>query len=648
MEFLGRPGGTFTDVVARAPDGRLQVRKLLSDNPDKYDDAVLEALRELLVVAPGDSLPTANLAALRFGTTVATNALLQRSGEPPALLITRGFGDALEIGYQDRPRLFDLAIERAPPLYARVEELRERIAADGSILEALDEAQLRRQLAALRVDGIRSLAIVLLHSCVRPIHERRVAELAVEYGFEHVIQSHAVMALSKLVPRGDTAVADAYLQPVLDRYLGHLRAAFDREPAPGQLLCMRSDGSLVDWHGLAGSNAVLSGPAAGVLATQAVAHRSGRARCVGFDMGGTSTDVSLCDGRFERDLETVVAGVRLCTPMLPVHTVAAGGSSVLRRRDGRLQIGPDSAGADPGPACYRNGGPLCLSDANLLLGNAVAEHFPAVFGPAANSAPDLALARAGFERLAHEFGDAQSAEQLAADFVAVAEAKMARAVRRVLLNRGHDPSAWSLCCLGSAAGQHAAAVAELLDIDEVLCHPLAGVLSAWGMGLAELRDERVATVRECLDDDCLKRLAGQAASMERGLGQALCRRHCASVEQLSRRWLLRCAYSESDGELELQVGWQCRCRGTGGRIPALSPAALWLQGRRCSGDGRAAQRAAAVAGGRRLGSDVDGCGTVGRRGGTAVCRRCMVRGAVTASRRLSARFLGRWSLAIGR
>ncbi len=545
-------GGTFTDVVARAPDGRLHVRKLLSDNPTQYDDAVLESLHELLGVARGQPLPAARLAALRFGTTVAINALLQRSGEPPALLITRGFGDALAIGYQDRPRLFDLAIEQAPPLYARVEELRERIAADGSILEPLDEAQLHRQLASLRAAGIRSLAIVLLHSCTQPAHERRAAQLATEYGFEHVIQSHVVMALAKLVPRGDTAVADAYLQPVLDRYLGRLGAAFDGELAPGKLLCMRSDGSLVDWHGLSGSNAVLSGPAAGVLATQAVAHRSGRERCVGFDMGGTSTDVSICDGRFERELETVVAGVRLCTPMLPVHTVAAGGSSLLRRRDGRLQVGPDSAGADPGPACYRNGGPLCLSDANLLLGNAVAEHFPAVFGPAADHIPELVLARAGFEQLVKDYGDGQSAEQLAADFVAVAEAKMARAVRRVLLDHGHDPSDWSLCCLGSAAGQHAAAVAELLDIDEVLCHPLAGVLSAWGMGLAELRDERVTTVREGLDDDCLGRLAVQAADMGRQLGDALCRCHSASLAQLSQRWLLRCAYRGTDGEIELQ------------------------------------------------------------------------------------------------
>ena len=545
-------GGTFTDVVARAPDGRLHVRKLLSDNPAQYADAVEEGLRSLLDVAPGQALPAARLAALRFGTTLATNALLERSGEPPALLITRGFGDALAIGYQDRPRLFDLAIERAAPLYSCVVEVRERIAADGSVLEPLDEAQLRRQLARLRATGNRSLAIVLLHSCRQPAHEQRVAQIAVACGFDQVVQSHAVMAVAKLVPRGDTAVADAYLQPVLDRYLRRLRDAFDAELAPGQLLCMRSDGSLVGWQGFRGSNAVLSGPAAGALATKAVACRAGRGRCVGFDMGGTSTDVSIYDGRFERELETVVAGVRLCTPMLPVHTVAAGGSSVLHCRDGRLQVGPDSAGADPGPACYRNGGPLCLSDANLLLGHAVAAHFPAVFGPDADCGPDRDLARVGFEQLVRERGEGRSATELAAGFVAVAEARMARAVRQVLLERGHDPRAWSLCCLGSAAGQHAAAVAELLDIDEVLCHPLAGVLSAWGMGLAELRDERVATVQEVLDAACLARLRERAKASERELEQALCRRHDAPPEQWSRRWLLRCAYGGADGELELQ------------------------------------------------------------------------------------------------
>ncbi len=544
-------GGTFTDVVARAPDGRLHVRKLLSDNPDQYRDAVAEAVRQLLGVPVGRALPTARLAALRFGTTVATNALLERDGEPPALLITQGFGDALEIGYQDRPRLFDLEIVRPAPLYSCVVEVSERIAADGSILKPLDEEQLQRQLARLRTAGIRSLAIVLLHSCSQPAHEKRVAQLAANYGFEQIVLSHAVMAVAKLVPRGDTAVANAYLQPVLDRYLHQLRAAFDGELSSGQLLCMRSDGSLVAGQDFCGSNAVLSGPAAGVLATKAVAQHAGHSCCIGFDMGGTSTDVAPYDDRLERTLETVVGGVRLCTPMLPVHTVAAGGSSVLHHRDGRLQVGPDSAGAEPGPVCYRNGGPLCLTDANLLLGHAVAEHFPAVFGPNADCIPDRGLAQAAFERLAHEQGAGGSAIELAAGFVAVAEAKMARAVRQVVLERGRDPSAWPLCCLGSAAGQHVVAVAELLGINEVLCHPLAGVLSAWGMGLAELCNERVNTVREPLDTACLRRLLRRAELLERELGQALCSRHGVSPGQLTQRWLLRCAYGTADGEVEL-------------------------------------------------------------------------------------------------
>jgi 5-oxoprolinase (ATP-hydrolysing) len=492
-------GGTFTDVVARRPDGRLVIEKLLSEHPERYADAAIEGIRRVLATHGG---PDARIDAVRMGTTVATNALLQRRGAPTVLAITAGLGDALTIGTQARPDIFARRIVLPEPLAARVIEIDERVAVDGMLLRPLDEDAARAGLQKAYDEGFRSLAIVLVHGWQHPAHEARLAAIAAAIGYPQVSVSHAVSAVQKLVPRGDTTVVDAYLSPVLRAYVERVERAL---PAGTRLQFMQSNGGLVVAHAFAGKDAVLSGPAGGINGMALAARAAGFAAVVGFDMGGTSTDVSHWAGSFERRFETTVAGVRLRTPMLDIHTVAAGGGSICRWDGTRLHVGPESAGAVPGPAAYRRGGPLTITDCNLLLGRLQPRHFPAVFGPEGDLPLDVAAVRAGFARLASAVaaatGHAPTPEHLAAGCIRIAVADMARAIRAISTERGHDVRGCALVSFGGAGGQHACAVADALGITAILLHPLAGVLSAWGIGQAEVRVLRERSVEVLLLDD---------------------------------------------------------------------------------------------------------------------------------------------------
>lgn len=480
-------GGTFTDIVARAPDGELLTRKYLSENPEHYDDAALYGMRELT----GDAqLSFERVQSLRMGTTVATNALLERKGEPVLLAITKGLGDALEIGTQARPDTFALHIEKSAPLYAHVIEIVERVRADGTVETPLDEAQAHAALEQAFASGLRAIAIVLMHGFRHTSHERRLAEIARNIGFTQVSVSHEVSPLTKIVPRGQTSVVDAYLTPILRSYVDRIADGFVDERAPGQLLFMQSSGGLTDADAFRGRDAILSGPAGGIVGCVETARVAGFGKVIGFDMGGTSTDVSHYAGALEKAYETEVAGAAMRVPMLDIHTVAAGGGSILCYEDGRLRVGPQSAGADPGPACYRRGGPLAVTDINACLGKISPEHFPAIFGPDQSQPLDVGASRKGFARVAKALGDGRAAEEVAEGFLAIANEHMAQAIKQISTARGHDVADYVLNCFGGAGGQHACLVAERLGIARILIHPFAGVLSAYGMGLAKLEAER--------------------------------------------------------------------------------------------------------------------------------------------------------------
>ena len=502
-------GGTFTDVIGRAPDGRLHTAKLLSENPGQYDDAVVEGLRRLLGLPAGAAIPVAQVECVKMGTTVATNALLERKGEPTLLVTTRGFRDALRIAYQARPRLFDRRIMLPELLYQRVVEAAERMGAHGEVVEPLDEAALRERLWAAHDAGLRACAIVFLHGYRYPQHEAAAARIARELGFTQVSVSHEVSPLMKFVSRGDTTVVDAYLSPILRRYVERVAAQMPGVP----LYFMQSSGGLAQAARFQGKDAVLSGPAGGIVGMVRTALEAGHQRVIGFDMGGTSTDVSHYAGEFERAFETQVAGVRLRAPMMSIHTVAAGGGSIVRFDGGRLRVGPESAGADPGPACYRRGGPLTTTDANLLLGRLQPAHFPAVFGPRGDEPLDAEGVVQRFGALAQQLavatGRATLPEDVAAGALQIAVANMANAIKRISVARGHDVSGYTLQCFGGAGGQHACAVADALGMTRVFIHPLAGVLSAYGMGLADQAAMRETAVERRLD------AAGLAAAGER-------------------------------------------------------------------------------------------------------------------------------------
>ncbi len=519
-------GGTFTDIVARAPDGALIARKLLSENPSRYRDAAIAGIRQILDLAPGEALPADAIGAVKMGTTVATNALLEHKGERTALVITRGFGDALRIGYQNRPDLFARRIVLPEQLYERVIEVGERVGARGEVLEPLDRAALRRDLQVAHDAGIRAVAIVFMHGYRFPAHEQAVAALARETGFTQVSASRAVSPLMKLVSRGDTTVVDAYLSPILRRYVDQVAA----ELGDVRLLFMQSNGGLADAQRFAGKDAILSGPAGGIVGAARSAERAGFDKIIAFDMGGTSTDVSHYAGEFERNAATVIAGVKLHAPMLAINTVAAGGGSICRFDGTRYRVGPESAGADPGPACYRRGGPLTITDCNLMLGKLRPEHFPAIFGPGGDQTLDREAIERKFAALAEGIatatGDRRSAAQVAEGFVAIANATMANAIKHISIERGYDVTEYTLCCFGGAGGQHACGVADALGIERILIHPLAGVLSAYGIGVADRRAIKEQAIEHPLSETLVPELAvaldqladeGQAAMVAEGV-----------------------------------------------------------------------------------------------------------------------------------
>jgi len=496
-------GGTFTDLVARRPDGKLVTLKLLSENPGHYDDAALQGIRQLLGLAANAAIPPGAVEVVRMGTTVATNALLERTGDRTLLVITKGFADALRIGYQNRPDLFARHIRLPEMLYERVVEVDERMDARGAVLREPDVDAVRKALSAAFDDGIRSAAIVFMHGYRYPAHENLVAEIARQVGFAQVSTSHRTSPLMKLVSRGDTTVVDAYLSPILRRYVD--RIAAELSPAGGgdagaggsRLQFMQSNGGLTDARLFQGKDSILSGPAGGVVGMVQTAAMAGFSKVIGFDMGGTSTDVSHFDGEYERAFETLVAGVRMRAPMMRIHTVAAGGGSILNFDGARMRVGPQSAGADPGPACYRRGGPLTVTDCNVLLGKVQPQFFPRVFGPGGDQPLDDQVVRDRFAALAGDIAEAYGkaaeppvAEDVAEGFLRVAVENMANAIKQISVQRGYDVTEYTLNCFGGAGGQHACLVADALGINCVLIHPFAGVLSAYGMGLADVRAMR--------------------------------------------------------------------------------------------------------------------------------------------------------------
>jgi len=502
-------GGTFTDVVGRAPHGALHTLKLLSENPEQYADAAVEGIRRMLGLAPGQAITPEQVDCVKMGTTVATNALLERKGDRTLLVTTRGFRDALRIAYQARPRLFDRHIVLPELLYERVVEAQERVGAHGEVLQALDVDVLRTELQAAFDAGIRACAIVFMHGYRYTAHEQAAVLLARDIGYTQVSASHEVSPLMKLVSRGDTTVVDAYLSPILRRYVEQVAAQM-----PGvRLFFMQSSGGLTEAHHFQGKDAILSGPAGGIVGMVRTATAAGHHKVIGFDMGGTSTDVSHYAGAFERAFETQVAGVRMRAPMMSIHTVAAGGGSILSFDGARLRVGPESAGANPGPASYRRGGPLATTDANVLLGKIQPAHFPQVFGPGADESLDREQVAAKFSDLAQRVqqatGRATTPESLAEGFLQIAVQNMANAIKRISVARGYDVTQYTLQCFGGAGGQHACLVADALGMSRVFVHPLAGVLSAYGMGLADQIAMREASIELPLDD------AGLAAAQAR-------------------------------------------------------------------------------------------------------------------------------------
>jgi 5-oxoprolinase (ATP-hydrolysing) len=525
-QFWVDRGGTFTDVIARAPGGAMITKKLLSENPGFYSDATVAAMREITGVATGPLPP----AELRIGTTVATNALLEHKGAPTLLAITHGFGDALRIGYQERPELFVREIKVPPPLFADVVEIVERVDAQGHVLIALDDAKARADLQAAYDGGLRSIAIVLVHGYRYHAHEAALATLAKAIGFTQISVSHRVAPLIKLIGRGDTTLADAYLSPVLHAYVEGLQAGIGDQVSS---LFMQSNGGLASANAFHGKDAILSGPAGGIVGMAQTATQAGFDHVIGFDMGGTSTDVSHYAGHYERDSETMVAGARIRAPMMRIHTVAAGGGSICRFEGGRFQVGPHSAGAVPGPASYRRGGPLTVTDCNVMLGKIQPAHFPRLFGERGDLPLDDAVVAEKFAALVAEVkaasGQTVTPQQAAEGFITIAVANMANAIKKISVVRGHDVTRYTLACFGGAGGQHACLVADALAMDRVMIHPLGGVLSAYGMGLADRRVLREATLGLPLEVETVETLEtaiaalvheAEAALRAQGIGQA--------------------------------------------------------------------------------------------------------------------------------
>tara|TARA_Y100001970_G_scaffold294367_1_gene451774 strand:+ start:20675 stop:24277 length:3603 start_codon:yes stop_codon:yes gene_type:complete len=499
-------GGTFTDVVAKSPNGKLITHKLLSENPEKYEDAPVQGIREVLGISNQREIPGSHIEVVRMGTTVATNALLERAGEPTALIINEGFRDALRIGYQNRPNIFSKKIILPEMLYHKVVELPGRISSDGIEVLPIDEKLLHLKLNEVWDSGIKSIAVVFMFSFRNPSHEKLVGSIAKKIGFNQISLSHEVSPLMKLISRGDTTVVDAYLSPLLKRYVSRINSHLSGV----KLQFMQSSGGLVDADNFRGKDAVLSGPAGGVVgAAQSISHTEIK-KIIGFDMGGTSTDVSRFDGIYERKFDSEVAGVRLRTPMMHIHTVAAGGGSILHFDSNRFRVGPGSAGANPGPACYRRGGPLTLTDCNVMLGKISGRHFPKVFGPNADQTIDEDIVFEKFEDLARKISlttaSKTTSHEVAEGFIRIAIQNMANAIKKISIQKGYDISEYALACFGAAGGQHACLVADELSIDTIHIHPHSGMLSAYGIGLAEVRDIKQKTIEIKLDANALTRL----------------------------------------------------------------------------------------------------------------------------------------------
>ena len=540
-------GGTFTDIVGRRPDGRLVTHKLLSENPERYRDAAVAGIRHLLGLKPGEPVTPAQVACVKMGTTVATNALLERKGEPTLLVTTAGFRDALRIAYQNRPRLFDRQILLPELLYSRVIEAQERVGAQGELLQALDEAHLRERLWAAFDAGLRSVAIVFLHGWRFTAHEAAAARIAREVGFTQVSTSHETSPLMKFVSRGDTTVVDAYLSPILRRYVDQVAAEM-----PGvRLFFMQSSGGLTDASVFHGKDAILSGPAGGIVGMARTAALAGHERVIGFDMGGTSTDVSHYAGEFEREFETQVAGVRMRAPMMSIHTVAAGGGSILEFDGARFRVGPQSAGANPGPACYRRGGPLAVTDANVMVGKIQPAWFPKVFGLGGDEALDAEVVQQRFAELAARTG--RTPEAVAEGFIDIAVQQMANAIKKISVARGYDVTRYTLQCFGGAGGQHACLVADALGMSRVFVHPLAGVLSAYGMGLADQTVIREQSVERVLDDAALQAVSEVLDALaEAALSEIERQRFSDAPARVQRRVHVR--YEGSDSALVVPYG----------------------------------------------------------------------------------------------
>lgn len=513
-------GGTFTDIVARRPDGSIVTHKLLSENPEKYRDAAVHGIREVLGCTAGEQIPAQLIGAVKMGTTVATNALLERKGDRTLLVITKGFGDALRIGYQTRPDLFARHIVLPEMLYETVLEVDERTSAHGETVTPLDEIAARDGLQKCYDLGIRGVAIAFMHGYRYPAHEQRIAEIAAEIGFTQISTSHRVSPLMKLVSRGDTTVVDAYLSPILRRYVDQVAGQLGTTGNNGtRLMFMQSNGGLTDADLFQGKDAILSGPAGGVVGMVKTAAMGGYTQLIGFDMGGTSTDVAHYNGEYERSFETMVAGVRMRAPMMHIHTVAAGGGSILHFDGSRYRVGPESAGANPGPACYRRGGPLAVTDCNVMLGKIHPEYFPHVFGPNADQPLDIEAVKTGFLALARKISEhtgtaLQSPEKVAEGFLRIAVENMANAIKKISVQRGYDVTSYTLNCFGGAGGQHACLVADALGMKRVFLHPFAGVLSAYGMGLADIRSMRELHLEYPLDAECPRRIEEAAIPLE--------------------------------------------------------------------------------------------------------------------------------------
>ncbi|MBB3233903.1 hydantoinase B/oxoprolinase family protein [Phyllobacterium endophyticum] len=502
-------GGTFTDIIARDPGGRLLAHKLLSENPEAYKDAAIQGIRELLGVEKADPIPSRRIGEVRMGTTVATNALLERKGDRAALVITKGFRDALKIAYQARPDIFAKEIILPEQLYERVVEVGERVRSDGTVEICPDLEQIRAELAEIKSSGIDAVAIVFMHAWNYPEHEQTAARVARELGFGQVSVSHEVSPLAKLVGRGDTTVVDAYLSPILRRYVEQVARELGIAANSGggpRLSFMMSSGGLTAADLFQGKDAILSGPAGGVVGMVETAKLAGFDKVIGFDMGGTSTDVAHFEGDYERAFDTEVAGVRIRAPMMRIHTVAAGGGSILHYSAGRFQAGPDSAGANPGPACYRRGGPLAVTDANVMLGKLRPKYFPAIFGPGQDERLDREIVARKFAALASEIGDGKTPEEVAEGFVTIAVENMANAVKKISVQRGYDVTRYLLNCFGGAGGQHACLVADALGMEAVLIHPFSGLLSAYGIGLSSIFASRQQALVKALSLETLREI----------------------------------------------------------------------------------------------------------------------------------------------